>query len=76
AGDPTNSNDVFVVASGAAAGHAFNLPGYVGTTLAQVQTFIQNNNSLPGSTTVIATIDPPVTAAAFTGTGTSCPTPP
>ena len=76
AGDPANINDIIVGASGAATGHAFNLPGYVGTTLAQVQSFIQNNNSLPASTTVQAYVDAPVTPAAFTGTGTTCPTPP
>jgi hypothetical protein len=76
AGDPFNVNDVLVGASGSSSGHSFVLPGYVGSTLAAVQTFIQNNNSLPASTTVMAYTDAPVTAAAFVGTGTSCPTPP
>jgi hypothetical protein len=76
AGDPSDSNDIIVGASGAAIGHTFNLPGYAGgANLANVQTFIQNNNLNPGSTAVVAYTDPPVTPAAFTGTGTSCPTP-
>lgn len=76
AGDPSDSNDVIVGASGSAAGHTFNLPGYAGgANLANVQTFIQNNNLNPGATAVVAYTDPPVTAAAFTGTGTGCPTP-
>ena len=55
---------------------AFNLPGYAGgPNLANVQTFIQNNNLNPGSTAVFAYNDPPATPAAFTGSGTSCPTP-
>lgn len=74
-GDPANANDVIVGASGAAAGHTFNLPGYVGTTLAQVQTFIKNNNLNPATTVVTAYTDAPVTPTAFTGLGTSCPTP-
>ena len=76
AGDPSDSNDIIVGASGSAVGHTFNLPGYAGgANLANVQTFIQNNNLNPGSTAVVAYTDPPVTAAAFTGSGTSCPTP-
>jgi len=76
AGDPSDSNDVIVGASGAAVGHTFNLPGYAGgANLANVQTFIQNNNLNPGSTAVFAYTDPPVTPAAFTGSGSSCPTP-
>jgi hypothetical protein len=76
AGDPSNSNDVIVGASGSAAGHTFNLPGYAGgANLANVEAFIRNNNLNPGTTAVVAYTDPPVTAAAFTGSGTSCPTP-
>jgi hypothetical protein len=59
AGDPANANDIIVGASGAAAGHTFNLPGYAGASLANVQTFIQNNN-LP-SATATAYTDAPAT---------------
>jgi hypothetical protein len=76
AGDPANANDIIVGASGAAAGHTFNLPGYAGgANLANVQSFIQNNNLNPGTTAVNAYTDAPVTAAAFTGVGTTCSTP-
>jgi hypothetical protein len=76
AGDPANANDIIVGASGAAAGHTFNLPGYAGgANLANVQSFIQNNNLNPGTTAVTAYTDAPVTAAAFTGVGTTCSTP-
>ncbi len=65
---------VIVGASGAAAGHTFNLPTYVGgAVLANVESFLAGNNA--GSFTTNAYTDPPVTAAAFTGVGTSCPTP-
>jgi len=65
---------VIVGASGAAAGHTFNLPTYAGgANLTNVQNFIQANNA--GSFTTSAYNDPPATAAAFTGTGTTCPTP-
>jgi hypothetical protein len=74
-GDPNNAADIIVGASGAAAGHAFNLPGYIGTTVGQVQTFILGNNNVAG-TVVTAYTDPPVIDTAFTGTGLSCPTPP
>lgn len=72
-GDPANTSDVYITASGAGAGHTFNLPGYVGTTLANVAGFIGGNN--PPTATVLVQTDAPVTAAAFTGTGTTCPTP-
>jgi hypothetical protein len=63
-----------VGASGAAAGHTFNLPSYAGgASLPNVQTFIQNNNA--GSFITNAYADAPATAAAFTGVGSSCPTP-
>jgi VCBS repeat-containing protein len=74
-GDPANANDIIVGASGALAGHTFNLPGYAGgANLTNVQNFIQNNNLFAG-TVVTAYVDAPATAAAFTGTGTSCNTP-
>jgi hypothetical protein len=75
AGDPANANDVIVGASGAGSGHTFVLPGYAGSSLANVQTFIQNNNLIPGSTAVFAYVDAPATVGQFVGTGTSCPTP-
>ena len=65
---------VLVGASGAAAGHTFNLPTYAGgANLTNVQNFLQGNNA--GSFTTSAYNDPPATPAAFTGSGTSCPTP-
>lgn len=72
---PGNPNPgVIVGASGAAAGHAFNLPGYAGgANLTNVQNFIQGNNT--GTFTTQAYTDTPVTASAFTGTGSTCPTP-
>ena len=70
----TGNLGVIVGASGAAAGHTFNLPTYAGgANLTNVQNFIQGNNS--GSFTTSAYTDAPVTASAFTGTGTGCPTP-
>ena len=75
AGDPANANDIIVGASGAAAGHTFVLPGLATFTQAGVETFIKNNNVLPASTAVSAYTDAPVTFSAFTGTGTTCPTP-
>jgi hypothetical protein len=66
---------IIVGSSGAAAGHTFNLPGFPGpTNLAQVRNFLQNNNA--GTFQTDAYADAPATAAAFTGVGTSCPTPP
>jgi hypothetical protein len=41
--------------------------------MTNVQNFLQANNS--GSFTTQAYADSPATFAAFTGTGTSCPTP-
>jgi hypothetical protein len=65
---------VIVGSSGAAAGHTFNLPTYAGgASFTNVQNFIQGNNT--GSFTTTAYADAPATAAAFTGSGTSCPTP-
>ncbi|MDT5269850.1 MAG: trimeric autotransporter adhesin [Acidobacteriota bacterium] len=66
---------VIVGASGAAAGHTFNLPGYAGgANLTNVQNFIAANNTM-NSSVVSAYNDPPATAAAFTGVGTGCGTP-
>jgi hypothetical protein len=66
---------IFVAASGVGpGGHTFNLPGYAGgANLANVQAFLQANNA--GAFTTTAIVDPPATAAAFTGVGTTCPTP-
>ncbi|MFO1312326.1 MAG: Ig-like domain-containing protein [Burkholderiales bacterium] len=65
---------IIVGSSGAGAGHAFNLPTYAGgASLANVQTFLQGNNS--GTFITNAYADAPATAAAFTGLGTTCPTP-
>jgi len=71
----TTLADVFLTASGAATGHAFNLPGYVGSSLANVQTFVAGNNVITGGAAYLVTADAPATAAAFTGAGTTCPTP-
>ena len=78
AGDPTNTSDALIVASGAGGGpgHTFNLPGYAGSTIADVAGFLAANNPPPAATVFAVRTDAPVTAAAFTGTGTSCPTPP
>jgi dihydroxyacetone kinase len=78
AGDPTNTSDALIVASGAGGGpgHTFNLPGYAGSTIADVVGFLGANNPPPAATVFAVRTDAPVTAAAFTGTGTSCPTPP
>jgi hypothetical protein len=75
-GDPGNSADILVGVSGAAAGHTFNLPGYTGSTLANVQTFLANANLNSSATAVSAYADSPAPVSAFTGIGTSCPTPP
>ncbi|HUQ05931.1 MAG TPA: hypothetical protein VM261_25690 [Kofleriaceae bacterium] len=68
--------DVFLGASGAAAGHTFNLPGYVGSNPGNVQTFVSGNNSIGGGASYFAYTDVGVPASAFTGSGTSCPLPP
>jgi hypothetical protein len=64
---------IIVGSSGAAAGHTFNLPGLATFTEAGVEAFLAANNT--GSFTVDAYADAPATFAAFTGSGTSCPTP-
>jgi hypothetical protein len=45
----------------------------LGASLAAVQTFVLNNNNFAG-TVVNTFVDPPATAANFTG-GAACPTP-
>jgi hypothetical protein len=72
---PTNVADVWLIASGAATGHTFNLPGYAGGSTAAVQSFVGANNTISGGATYVVSTDPPVTASAFTGTGSTCPTP-
>jgi hypothetical protein len=71
AGDPANANDIILgVSTGVS---SIRLPGYAGTTLADVQTFVFNNNNFAG-TVVTAYVDPPATAANFTG-GAACSLP-
>jgi hypothetical protein len=71
AGDPVNANDVIIgVSTGAS---SVRLPGYAGSTLANVQSFVLGNNNVAG-TVVTAYVDPPATAANFTG-GAACATP-
>jgi len=72
AGDPSNSNDVIVGVS--TGGSSMRLPGYSGSTVADVQNFILGNNNLAG-TTVTAYFDAPATATSFVG-GAACVTPP
>ena len=70
-GDPTNSNDIIVgVSTGPS---SIRLPGYGGSSLANVQTYLVNNNNFAG-TVATAYVDSPATAANFTG-GAACPTP-
>jgi hypothetical protein len=67
--------DIYLGSSGNNGGHAFNLPGYAGASnLANVDAFVTGNNTLVGSLTVQA-YDDNGGQGAFTGTGTSCPTP-
>jgi hypothetical protein len=79
AGEPNTLNlagglGIIVGSSGAASGHTFNLPGYAGgANQTNIQNFLQANNT--GSFTTSAYADAPATFSAFTGTGTSCPTP-
>ncbi|MGR8981277.1 MAG: beta strand repeat-containing protein [Gammaproteobacteria bacterium] len=71
AGDPTNSNDVILgVSTGPS---SMRLPGYVGSTLMDVQNFVLGNNNVAG-TVVTAYADAPATAANFVG-GAACSTP-
>jgi hypothetical protein len=72
AGDPNDANDVIVGVS--TAGSSMRLPGYSGSTLAAVQSFILANNNVAG-TIVSAYFDAPATATSFIG-GAACVTPP
>jgi len=67
--------DILLGVSGAAAGHTFNLPGYVGSSEANVEAFVGANNTAVGGAVYDAYFDSPATVAAFTGTGSTCPTP-
>jgi Bacterial Ig domain/Bacterial cadherin-like domain len=71
AGDPNDFLDIILGVSTAAS--TMRLPGYAGSTLADVQTFVFNNNNVAG-TQVYAYVDPPATDSNFTG-GAACPTP-
>ena len=71
-GDPFNSTDI-IVGGGASGGSFLRLPGYGGSSLADVETFIRNNNLNTGTTAVVAYSDPGP-ATIFTG-GASCATP-
>lgn len=72
AGDPFDSIDVIVgVSTGLS---TMRLPGYAGTTTADVQTFIQNNNLNSAATAVFAYTDPPATDANYIG-GAACTQP-
>ncbi|HYG75303.1 MAG TPA: putative Ig domain-containing protein [Planctomycetota bacterium] len=65
---------IVVGSSGQNGGHTFNLPGYGGgANEANIEAFLSANNA--GSFTTDAYADAPATFAAFTGTGTGCPTP-
>jgi hypothetical protein len=76
ASSPAGVNiDVLIGVSGSAS--SIRLPNYVGTTLANVQTFVQNNQLNAASTTVSAFDDNGngTTAPSFTGGATPCTTP-
>lgn len=74
AADPNNVFDVILGISGANAGHTFRLPGYAGTTLAQVEAFVKGSNLNAAATVVGAYSDSPPDTM-FVG-GAACPTPP
>jgi len=71
-GDPLDSNDV-IVGGGASGASSIRLPGYAGSTLAAVETFIKGNNLNAGTTATVAYSDPGP-ATIFTG-GASCTLP-
>jgi hypothetical protein len=72
-GAATTRGDVYVAAGGAGSGHTFNLPGYVGSSLADVQAFLALKNTVTGTTAYNAVAHAPAGADDFTGTGMSCP---
>jgi hypothetical protein len=81
-GDPANTNDIIVGASGsAAATHTFTLSGATAAdvaSLAAIETFLQNSNNLNGAaaaTAVTAYTDAPVTVTAFKASAGSPPLP-
>jgi hypothetical protein len=71
-GAATTRGDVYVAAGGAGSGHTFDLPHYVGTTLADVQAFLALRNTVTGTTAYNAVAHAPAGADDFTGTATSC----
>jgi hypothetical protein len=75
AGDPANANDIFVIVSGTAS--SMRLPGYSGSNLNQVATFIKNNNLNPATTIVTAQDDNGngTTAPSFSGGAAPCTLP-
>jgi hypothetical protein len=64
-----------LASSGAATGHTFNLPGFSGSTEADVNAFVSANNMFSSGAQPSAYVDSGASVTAFTGTGTSCPTP-
>ena len=56
-GDPLDFNDV-IVGGGASGASSIRLPGYAGSTLAAVETFVRGNNLNGGATAVVAYSDP------------------
>jgi hypothetical protein len=71
-GDPADAADILL---GVSTGTShLKLPGYAGSSLANVQSYVQGNNLNPGTTAVNAYVDAPATAANFTG-GSACALP-
>ena len=74
-GDPSNSNDIILGVSGTAS--SIRLPGYSGTTTAQVANFVDGNN-LNSATTATTAYDDNgngSTAPSFSGGATPCTVP-
>jgi len=61
--------------SGAGSGHTLNLPGFGGSDVGAVATFVNGNNVTFGTASYAVYTDPPPDVAAFTGLGTTCSTP-
>lgn len=70
--EASDSLDVLMAVSTAAS--SMRLPGYVGTTTSDVQSFVQANNVNGATTAVFAYTDPPATDANFIG-GAACAQP-
>jgi VCBS repeat-containing protein len=82
AGDPTNSGDVYLGASGSSSGsHTFTLSGATAANVASeaaIESFIKTSNNLNGAsanTVVQAYTDSPVTFSAFKASSGTPPTP-